>query len=480
MSTTTSRKAKWHPTPPPPPSPQIFRFPRSRRTRRKQPNSTPQHRRLLTRQNHLSSNGKYLENLIDRGNDESFKPNEHDVALSNNESKSFAIQRRDRIGEEEKEEDEKWRFQSEILRAECNLLRIERDFASKKLEKNRIKMEQTLRSAVQALVSGRQKIYEGKNVNAVLEEEIEGLAEKLEEVRKSSSIKDNEARKGSSFDRKSCLLQHQLQKHGGLSDMSCVKEFQELSESNSDNENAISTEEPSVHVEKKCSGQCKAIVRKIVEQVRAETEQWSQMQEMLVQVRVEMEELRLSRDFWEDRAHNSDHEIQSLKLNVEEWKDRALGYEIKADELQLELSVLKNELRKSKTNRGQNGDFKSKDNHRIDEKSLKFENAKKEFNIEETKQDSRPVSLAKQLSKEKKMLLRHLKEKRRSTDKDCTNEISADGRRKIYANGVGVVGGSGYSPLRNIGNSMSLARENGADFPFHSTESSRRRESFRK
>lgn len=50
-------------------------------------------------------------------------------------------------------EEEKWRFQAEILRAECNLLRIEREFALKKLEKNRVKMERTLRSAVQTLVS---------------------------------------------------------------------------------------------------------------------------------------------------------------------------------------------------------------------------------------------------------------------------------------------------------------------------------------
>lgn len=49
--------------------------------------------------------------------------------------------------------EEKWRFQSEMLRAECNLLRMEREFALKKLEKNRVKMETTLRSAVQTLQS---------------------------------------------------------------------------------------------------------------------------------------------------------------------------------------------------------------------------------------------------------------------------------------------------------------------------------------
>jgi hypothetical protein len=65
-----------------------------------------------------------------------------------------------------------------------------------------------------------------------------------------------------------------------------------------------------------CSGHCKTIVRRIVEQVRVETEQWSQMQEMLGQVREEMEELHASRDFWKDCALHSDSQIQSLQNDV--------------------------------------------------------------------------------------------------------------------------------------------------------------------
>lgn len=75
-------------------------------------------------------------------------------------------------------------------------------------------------------------------------------------------------------------------------------------------------QETMIHEEKACSGRCKAIVRRIVEQVRAETEQWSQMQEMLGQVRDEMEELQASRDFWEDRALDSDCQIKSLRSAV--------------------------------------------------------------------------------------------------------------------------------------------------------------------
>lgn len=75
-------------------------------------------------------------------------------------------------------------------------------------------------------------------------------------------------------------------------------------------------QEQKPHEARVCSGHCKAIMQRIVEQVRAETEQWSQMQEMLGLVRDEMEELQTSRDFWEDRALESDYQIQSLKSTV--------------------------------------------------------------------------------------------------------------------------------------------------------------------
>lgn len=71
------------------------------------------------------------------------------------------------------------------------------------------------------------------------------------------------------------------------------------------------------HEEKKgCSRQCKAVMRKIADQVRAEAEQWSQMQDMLGQVRNEMAELQTCRDFWQNRALESDYQIQNLHSSV--------------------------------------------------------------------------------------------------------------------------------------------------------------------
>ncbi|KAI3449976.1 hypothetical protein Pfo_006641 [Paulownia fortunei] len=250
----------------------------------------------------------------------------------------------------------------------------------------------------------------------------------------------------------------------------------------------------------------------IVEQVRAETEQWSQMQEMLGQVRGEMEELQASRDFWENRAYNSDYEIQSLRHAVEEWKEKALGYENKANNLQLELSVLKQKIQKSKIdlNPGQTREpiaipdlppvplgkqlekeklvlsFRLKKNCHIEEEGYKFENALEELNIEEENKERTPnknlppLSLGKQLAKEKRMLLRRLKENHHPSEKGSKQELSADARRKPYTNSIGA-GAPKRSPLRDIGNSSPLARQNSrAAFAFHCPESYGTRDSFRK
>ncbi|KAK6119768.1 hypothetical protein DH2020_046490 [Rehmannia glutinosa] len=503
---TASRRTKWHPTPPPPPSPKVLHFPRSRRTRRKQTRHTANHHHhhhnnplLLMHQNYQSYKGK-LENLFDQENNES-------------NPKTSAVERRERVEEQDcgdyngggGSEEEKWRFQAEILRAECKLLRMEREFALKKLEKNRVKMETTLRSAVQTLVSGRKKIFEGKNVNAVLEEEIEDLEEKIEELQKSSRNKDYQVRNCSNFDKKACLLQRRLENLGGLSSESSVKDLQQLNESsfsvNIDKQSSIShcktknkpTDEQTLH-ENKCSGRCKAIIRRIVEQVTTETEQWSQMQDMLAQVRGEMEELQASRDFWENQAYNSDYEIQSLRHAMEEWKEKALGYENKVNELQLQVFVLKEEIQKSESDLppvplGKQLEkeklvlsFRLKKNCHIDEEGCKFENALVEQEQKERTEnkDLPPLSLGKQLAKEKRMIFRRLKENRDASERGSRRELSADGGRKPYSAGIGVLGPK-RSPLMDIGNSSPLARQNSRSaFAFHSPESSRIRDSFRK
>lgn len=61
---------------------------------------------------------------------------------------------------------------------------------------------------------------------------------------------------------------------------------------------------------------CREIVWKIMEQVKAESDQWTEMQDMLEQVRLEMQELQSSRDTWQHRAMASDISLRSLNSQV--------------------------------------------------------------------------------------------------------------------------------------------------------------------
>ncbi|XP_038979213.1 uncharacterized protein LOC120109556 [Phoenix dactylifera] len=81
-----------------------------------------------------------------------------------------------------------------------------------------------------------------------------------------------------------------------------------------------------------------------MEQVRVETEQWSEMQGMLDQVRVEMEELQSSRELWQHRAITSDIDMRSIQSQMLEWKQRAYASEHKVTELQKQMSELQIKL----------------------------------------------------------------------------------------------------------------------------------------
>lgn len=411
-------------------------------------------------------------------------------------------------------EEEKWKFQAEMLRAECNLLRMEKEIAVNKLQRTRSKMERTLRSVVRTLVSGRIKICEGKNVDMVLDEEIHELTEKLKKLQKRSAVKDFERRNIRNFDKQVCVLQRRLEKiGGGPSDGIYLREFEEMENVSLSvrrssrfecddsvvasgklnveilrrkmeglskgillqrmeeeyNSMVLSTASSSLassastskrvefqdssssirvpHQEKVsyegnlCSGHCKTIVRRIVEQVRVETEQWSQMQEMLGQVREEMEGLQASRDFWEERALHSDSEIQSLHNAVQEWRERALSSESKKNELEVKLSMLHGDL----------------------------ERLKNEQNIvKETK--SSPIPLDTPNEFEKRIVVCSSKENSNNNVKENIkhSEVLRNGERKTHAAIRGGLLAPKRTPFRDIGNSPLLIRQNGkAVFPLH-------------
>ncbi|CAL9775110.1 unnamed protein product [Musa acuminata subsp. burmannicoides] len=344
--------------------------------------------------------------------------------------------------------EERWRFQAEILRAECNFLRMERKVALRKLERNRARLEVALKSAMETLVSGRKKIDGRAAVGAALDEGIEELEEKLQELKLAGSSSRRRRTGGSrkpprgscrrNFDRQASVLRRQLEK---LEEESSVKDIREISvqafakkdveaephEQEEDatpgsshsrrspdeveilrrkmegmsrgmlermeecshllsanvsssssrsssrksewncfsqnitgyTEAADKTDNPFLQVQQQqveekmerlsscCS--CKEVVGRIVQQVRAESEQWSEMQEMLEQVRVEMEELRSSRDHWQRRAIASEINFHSQHARKLERKQRARSCERKVIELQKVVKELQRELQPSKT-----------------------------------------------------------------------------------------------------------------------------------
>ncbi|TVU47914.1 hypothetical protein EJB05_07530, partial [Eragrostis curvula] len=372
--------------------------------------------------------------------------------------------------EDPEEHEEKWRFQAEILRAECNFLRMEREVALRKLDRHRGQMEAALKSAVETLVSGRKKV-DGRgdvSVAAALDEGIEDLKEMMEELRvekesgrrATSGPRELRRSHGRNFDRQASSLRRRLEKMPIPDAEPCVKDIREIAlpvaplpppqaeHSDDDDERVHSANTSDVEMlrmkmegmskgmrermaeysrrleavaaggnagcqSRKCGSRhsrkasassqrswsggsnastgnvssahdnafssllggnrqgvaaekhhrhhkimaedcklvgsgsccdCREIVGKIMEQVKAESEQWTEMQDMLEQVRLEMQELQSSRDTWQRRAIASDMSIRSLNSQMLEWKNRAQVSEQQVEELQRKISELQSKL----------------------------------------------------------------------------------------------------------------------------------------
>ncbi|CAK8576944.1 unnamed protein product [Lathyrus sativus] len=500
-TSSSTRRPKWHHHPPPPPTPRILHFPR--RPRRRLPSSSSS-----TRNDHKLSNSNNNSNMLGSLFDREKRAPPAEGTVNVPVVVLEEERRRERVVTESGDglEEEKWKFQAEMLRAECNLLRMEKEIAVKKLERSRSKMERTLRSVVHTLVSGRIKICEGKSIDMVLDEEIHELTKKLQKLQRRSRVKEFEGRKSSrNFDKQVSVLQRRLEKIGGPSDGIYLREFEEMENvslnvrrSSRFDDSVVASGKLNVEILRRkmeglskgillermeeeynslllstasssltssgstskrvefqlpqeklscernlCSGHCKTIVRKIVEQVRVETEQWSQMQEMLGQVREEMEELQASRDFWEDRALHSDSQIQSLHNAVQEWKQKAVSSESKKNELEEKLSMLCGDLER----------FRNEQNA-----------------VKETKCSSTPLDTQNEF--EKRIVVCSTKENSSNVGENRKHrEVTMNGERKTHA--VSARGGllaPKRSPFRDIGNNSSLLTrpQNGkAVFPLH-------------
>ncbi|XP_076884154.1 uncharacterized protein LOC143533185 [Bidens hawaiensis] len=282
MSTRCRRSVKWH-TSPLPPTPIIFtNLPRRHTTRRRK-----------TRATGYKQSNEIIETYNYKGKLESLFGVEREFR------RSLVVEDGGGGGGE-----------VEMLREECNVLRKERKQVLKKLKKDQ----------------GRKKLCEGNNTEVVLEEEIRKLTEKLEELQSSYIGEVNGD--GSILTRKSQKskgILDQMEKdyrsivnNSAAGSASTSKRIDYSGHLSFSNRFYDQTKEPLVPREagNKCSGRCKLLVRRMAEQVRADTEQWSQMQEMLGQLRQEMQELQTSKDFWETQALASNQEIQSVMTNV--------------------------------------------------------------------------------------------------------------------------------------------------------------------
>ncbi|XP_028552731.1 uncharacterized protein LOC110110382 isoform X3 [Dendrobium catenatum] len=357
----STKRTKWHP--PPPPTPRILNFPRRSRLlrpekhRAKLPVATKPNLEALMRQ----------ESRRCRGEERRAKVEESYSSPSGEITRDSA--------------EDKWKFQADVLRAECNFLRMEREVALRKLDRNRVQMESALTSLMETMISGRKKI-DGRCGNApmALDEEIEEILAKLEEIHGGFRwTKLKVGRSGGNFDRCASSLRRRLatmeeveklrMKMEGLSKgmMERMEEHGLLSLSFESSPSAAAaeagrgnarhglfdkevravadrrrplrqTEElgsvkqlETIGVGRCCN--CKNLVDKIAQQVMAEAEQCGEMQAMLDKVKTDMEELRSSRDHWEHRALSSELKFRSLHSQMLEWKKRALESEKIAKEL---------------------------------------------------------------------------------------------------------------------------------------------------
>ncbi|KAF5197217.1 Myosin-like protein [Thalictrum thalictroides] len=99
-------------------------------------------------------------------------------------------------------------------------------------------------------------------------------------------------------------------------------------------------------------------------------DQWLQMQEMLERVRDEMQDMQNTRDFWQDRALESDNQVQSLQSSVQEWKQKARYSEAKVTELEKHISELHLQLGRLKDEPRRESAKIPRDTHKEKEKHV--------------------------------------------------------------------------------------------------------------
>eukprot|EP00250_Pteridium_aquilinum_P024349 c28955_g1_i1 orf=464-2470(+) len=89
---------------------------------------------------------------------------------------------------------------------------------------------------------------------------------------------------------------------------------------------------------------CKETIQRIVQQVQSEIEQWSQMQDILHNLREELEGLSETQKLWEERALRAEAQLTSLQEEVHEWRCRAQSGAEELVLLRCEKQIMKNKI----------------------------------------------------------------------------------------------------------------------------------------
>ncbi|MCO5580751.1 hypothetical protein L7F22_034621 [Adiantum nelumboides] len=89
---------------------------------------------------------------------------------------------------------------------------------------------------------------------------------------------------------------------------------------------------------------CKETIRRLVEQMQAEIDQWSQLQDILFKLQEELDGLNERQRFWEERAHRAEAHLLSLQEELRDWRCRAQSAQEELVMLRCEKQVMKDRI----------------------------------------------------------------------------------------------------------------------------------------
>ncbi|KAI5060030.1 hypothetical protein GOP47_0024450 [Adiantum capillus-veneris] len=89
---------------------------------------------------------------------------------------------------------------------------------------------------------------------------------------------------------------------------------------------------------------CKETIQRLVQQMQAEMEQWSQLQDILYKLQGELASLTEAQRFWEERAHRAEAQLLSLQEELHDWRCLAQSAKEELVMLRCERQILKDRI----------------------------------------------------------------------------------------------------------------------------------------